>query len=61
MITIMTVMLLVTVMVCSHITVICICFSNNQDVYTHDNYYDYYALSNSHGVLTHKCYLFMFQ
>jgi hypothetical protein len=31
-------------MVCSHITVICLCFSNNQDVYTHDNYYDCYAL-----------------
>ena len=47
MITIMTVMLLVTVMVCSHITVICLCFSSNQDVYTHDNYYDCYALSKT--------------
>ena len=47
MITIMTVMLQVTVMVCSHITVICLCFSNNQDVYAHDNYYDSYALSKT--------------
>ena len=61
MITIMTVMLLARVMVCSHITVICLSFSNNQDVYTHDNYYDCYDSSNSHGVLTHNCYLFMFQ
>jgi hypothetical protein len=35
--------------------------SHNSDVYTHDNYYDCYALSNSHGVLTHNCYLFMLQ
>ena len=34
-------------MVCSHITVICLCFSNSQDVYTHDNYYDCYALSKT--------------
>ena len=32
-------------MVCSHIIVICLCFNNSQDVYTHDNYYDCYALS----------------
>ena len=48
-------------MVCSHIAVICLCFSSSQDVYTHDDYYDCYASSNSHGVLTHSCYLFMFQ
>ena len=60
MITIMTVMLQVTVMVCSHITVICLCFSNSQEVYTHNNCYDCYALSNSHGVLTHNCYLLCF-
>ena len=61
MMTIMTVMLQVTVMVCSHIAVICLCFSSSQEVYTHDNYYDCYALSKIHGVLTHNCYLFMFQ
>ena len=43
-------------MVCSHITVICLCFSNSQDVYTHDNYYDCYALSNSQDVYTHNNY-----
>ena len=33
---------------CGHTQLLFVyCFSNNEDVYTHDNYYDCYALSKT--------------